>query len=227
MSAPPGFWSEVTDEHGGEHRKKRLMGETQAAKVGRLEPLHGVVLARCGVDWVFRSTCRPTGSACRTARSGSHAWGAGRLRCRDSQFLPKLADKALFRILSVLDMTARQVPHVGIPTASGASMTATPDRRREERPSRSGPDRSRQRRSSTAHSDPCGSAAELVLWLTSFVTVRTPLSRPLITSLASAAHGDDLGSAYATSSSLRVHRRAAASASRARALGSICLPRKK
>lgn len=33
--------------------------------------------------------------------------------------------------------------------------------------------------------------------------------------------------AYATRSSLRVHRRAAASGSRARALGSICLPRKK
>jgi hypothetical protein len=53
-------------------------------------------------------------------------WGhrrAGRLRCRDSQLLPKLADKALFRILPLLNMTARQVPHVGIPTASGASMT--------------------------------------------------------------------------------------------------------
>jgi hypothetical protein len=70
-------------------------------------------------------------------------------------------------------------------------------------------------------------AAESVLRLTSIVTVRTPLRRPLITNLASAPHRDDLGPAYATSSSLRVHRRAAASGSRARELGSICLPRKK
>jgi hypothetical protein len=48
---------------------------------------------------------------------------AGRIRCRDSQLLPKLADKALFRVLPLLNMTARQVPHIGIPTASGASMT--------------------------------------------------------------------------------------------------------
>jgi len=41
--------------------------------------------------------------------------------------------------------------------------TATPDRRREERPSQSGPDRSRQRRSSSARSDPCGSGADRVL----------------------------------------------------------------
>src|SRR5215470_20117755 len=110
-------------EHGGEHREIRLVGETQAVKVGRLEPRHSIVLIRRGVD---RCSGPPVDQPdLHVERRGPDLMHrrAGRLRCRDSQLLPKLADKALCRILPLLNMTARQVPHVGIPTASGASMT--------------------------------------------------------------------------------------------------------
>ena len=108
------------DEHGGEHREIRLVGETQAVKVGRLEPRHSVGR---GVDGCSGPPVdQPDLHVERHGPDLMHR-RAARLRCRDSQLLPKLADKALFRILPLLKMTARQVPHVGIPTASAASMT--------------------------------------------------------------------------------------------------------
>jgi hypothetical protein len=53
--APLASGSTSRDEHGGEHREIRLVGETQAVKVGRLEPSHSVVLVRHGVQ----GCCQP------------------------------------------------------------------------------------------------------------------------------------------------------------------------
>ncbi|XBT83351.1 hypothetical protein ABIH81_07710 [Micromonospora sp. HUAS YX12] len=66
------------------------MGEAQAGEVGRLEPCHGVVLVRRGVDGC-------SGPAVDEPDLHVHR-------------------------LPLLDMTSRQIPHIGVVTASGASM---------------------------------------------------------------------------------------------------------
>jgi hypothetical protein len=115
--------SDVTDEHGGEHREVRLVGETQAVKVGRLEPRHSVVFVRHGVDGCSGPPVdQPDLHVERRGPDLMHQ-RAGRLRRRDPQLLPKLADKALLRVLPLVNMTARQIPYIGIPTPPGASMT--------------------------------------------------------------------------------------------------------
>jgi hypothetical protein len=119
--APLASGATSRDEYGGEHREIRLVGETQAVKAGRLEPRRSVVLVWRGVDGCSGSPVdQPDLPVERRGADLMHR-RTGRLRCRDSQLLPKLADEALFRILPLLNVTARQVPHVGIPTASGAS----------------------------------------------------------------------------------------------------------
>src|SRR5690606_1856713 len=84
---------------------------------------HSVVLFRRGVDWYPGPTVDQPDLHLERRGPDLVQRRIGRLRRRDSQLLPKLADKALLRAFPLVDMAARQVPHVGIPTAAGASTT--------------------------------------------------------------------------------------------------------